>query len=64
MVGETAVREGDIGPSLENNDLGFFIHPAQPGCRAGSASHTANDNDLHKALLKKSKDWNNYNPTQ
>ena len=47
VIGQAAVGVRNKPRPLKNNDLGGFVQPAQPGCRGGTACHTAYDDDFH-----------------
>ena len=47
VIRQPAVRVRNIRSTLDHQDVGFFIQPAQPRRTRCSASHSTNDDDFH-----------------
>ena len=53
VVGQPAVREGNVGSALDHQDVGGLVQPAQPGSAGGAACHSTDDDDLHDGIPRK-----------
>ena len=48
IVGQTAVGEGHVRPTLEQDDVGVFRQATGTGCCRCAASHAADDEQFHE----------------
>src|SRR5947209_20062381 len=52
VIGQSAVREGNVRSPLHHHDLGVLVEPAETGGARSSAGDTTHDYDLHGVLLR------------